>query len=319
MDITITAPQCPICGNVSALRFAGVPDYQYSASYSADFFRCGHCSHLFVYPAISDELVATFYAEYHTHTPISRKRFAIIMIYAIETFFSVGVFRPSTRNSSVNALSEMPPGRLLDVGCGSGEFVKQMRDLGWDAVDGIDSDPKAVEACKTANIPNIHNARMSEIRGPYKYLVLNHVIEHFSDPKVFMGDMLRLLENGGVVLVKTPNSLSLMSRIFGRYWRGIESPRHMNVFSIASLDALFRSYSFKRSSITTTNSLLFPVFYESLIAASRMKSRNKILLKLIAGLLFPFVVFVSMSLQILRGTLGDEIVGVFVKSENTGR
>lgn len=298
------------------LRFRGVPDHQYSASYRADYFRCKCCSHLFVYPIISDELAATFYAEYHTHTPINREKFAIFMIHAIETFFSMGVFRSATRNSSANALSKMTPGRLLDVGCGSGEFVKQMQDLGWDAVEGIDSDPKAVEACKTANIPNICNARMSEISGPYRYLVLNHVIEHFSDTKLFMGDMIRLLENGGVVLVKTPNSLSLMARIFGRYWRGIESPRHMNVFSIASLDALFCKYSFKRVSLTTTNSLLFPVFYESLIATSCVKSLNKVLLKLVAGFVFPFIVFISMLLQVLRGTLGDEIVGVFVKSES---
>jgi 2-polyprenyl-3-methyl-5-hydroxy-6-metoxy-1,4-benzoquinol methylase len=120
-----------------------------------------------------------------------------------------------------------------------------MRDLGWDA-EGIDPDPQAIQRA-TVNGLSIHHATLGEWATPdhrdtYDAVTLSHVIEHFHDPVGALCDVASLLRPGGRIWIATPNLESAGHRYFGRYWRALDPPRHLVLFTVRSLLlALFRA------------------------------------------------------------------------------
>ncbi len=140
----------------------------------------------------------------------------------------------------------IPPingGTLLDVGCGSGQMIERLNALGWDA-SGIDPDTNAVQHAQAMGRPVTLAGveSLSERPGSLDAATLYHVIEHVYDPVQVLSDVHRLLKPGGRVVIVTPNMFSLASRIYGRHWRGLEPPRHLQLFTRDSLrDALHKA------------------------------------------------------------------------------
>jgi 2-polyprenyl-3-methyl-5-hydroxy-6-metoxy-1,4-benzoquinol methylase len=133
-------------------------------------------------------------------------------------------------------LSASETGRLLDVGCGNGEFIEQMRSCGW-SVAGVDLDPSAVSYCRSRGL-DVHGGTIADLpeAAQYDVIALTHVIEHVSDPIEMLRECAKRLRPAtGRVVITTPNLESLGHRWFGKYWRGLEVPRHFVVFSPSGL------------------------------------------------------------------------------------
>ncbi|WP_157651291.1 class I SAM-dependent methyltransferase [Dechloromonas denitrificans] len=132
--------------------------------------------------------------------------------------------------------------RLLDVGCGNGEFMEFARQAGW-LVQGVDIDVAAVTIAKAKGLDVIAGG-IEQFAGQtacFDRITLSHVVEHVFDPMGLLRDCFRLLKPGGVLWVDTPNMGSAGLRVFGEYWRGLEPPRHLMLFSRASLiDSLIK-------------------------------------------------------------------------------
>jgi 2-polyprenyl-3-methyl-5-hydroxy-6-metoxy-1,4-benzoquinol methylase len=133
-------------------------------------------------------------------------------------------------------LDSMPPGRLLDVGCGSGEFLRKMQARGWYA-EGTDFDPRVAAALASSGIM-VRIGELADIEYPdhsFDAVTLRHVIEHVTSPVTLLAECWRLLKPGGVLVISTPNIQSMGHRIYKRHWRGLEPPRHLQLFSVLSL------------------------------------------------------------------------------------
>jgi SAM-dependent methyltransferase len=74
---------------------------------------------------------------------------------------------------------------------------------------------------------------------------MSHVIEHVHDPVATLGAVFSLLRPGGFLYVDTPNIDALGHESYGRYWRGLEPPRHLVLFNRNSLRDLLRAQGFE--------------------------------------------------------------------------
>ena len=132
-------------------------------------------------------------------------------------------------------------GRILDVGCGTGGFLHQLRQRHGDAytVLGHDIAGPAVDHAEGLGIP-VHRGTLSTLRAdpPFDVVTFWAVLEHLPNPRDFVSEAHRLLRPGGLCFALTPNFRSLAVRLAGAKYRYI-LPQHVNYFDATPLADLF--------------------------------------------------------------------------------
>lgn len=145
--------------------------------------------------------------------------------------------------------------KLLDVGCGMGQFVKTAIGEGWTA-RGIDLADGAIEICKRFHIP----CTRSDFFGPdldgerYDVITMFELVEHLSDPHAFMRRAASLLTDGGIVYVTTPNFRSASRRLLGPEWVALDA-QHICYFEPSTLSRLLGRH-FHTVTIATRGSMV---------------------------------------------------------------
>jgi len=142
----------------------------------------------------------------------------------------------------------VPSGRLLDVGCSTGDFLSVARDF-YD-VEGLELSDWALEIAKKRGL-TIHKKKLSEMTGTgclYDIITMWGVIEHLEYPLIEMQNVNHLLNKGGIACFWTGNIDSIYAKLFGRNWWYILG-QHIQLFSKRSLDRLMHDTGFERLSI----------------------------------------------------------------------
>jgi 2-polyprenyl-3-methyl-5-hydroxy-6-metoxy-1,4-benzoquinol methylase len=137
---------------------------------------------------------------------------------------------------SVFYLPATKGGRLLEIGCGRGDALISMQELGW-LVEGIDPDPKAVDQARKKGL-NVKTGTLGVgkyMENSYDAVVMSHVIEHVHNPMELLAESKRILKESGYLVVMTPNLESFGHRLFKHCWRGLEPPRHINIFTMSAM------------------------------------------------------------------------------------
>jgi 2-polyprenyl-3-methyl-5-hydroxy-6-metoxy-1,4-benzoquinol methylase len=134
-------------------------------------------------------------------------------------------------------------GRLLDIGCASGEFLAAAESVGWD-VYGIEPHLQAANIAnsrlKPANAPRVVSGPLELAHyadHSFDVITLWHVIEHLPAPIATLREVERILKPGGICIIQTPHWGSLESSLFRSYWAGLDAPRHYWIFSRRTLTA----------------------------------------------------------------------------------
>jgi ubiquinone/menaquinone biosynthesis C-methylase UbiE len=107
-------------------------------------------------------------------------------------------------------LGGLEPGRLLDIGCGDGEFSCRIKKRGW-TVDGLDFDTVAARLAEERHGLKVNICSVEEMAYPddsFDAVTMNHVIEHLVDPLAVLRNVHRVLKPGGSFIVVTPNAKS---------------------------------------------------------------------------------------------------------------
>lgn len=141
------------------------------------------------------------------------------------------------------------PGRLLEIGCGNGQFLLRLKQLGWEC-EGIDFNEVAVKICRSQGLKVYHGDLESAGLGDCSYdiIMASHVIEHLPNPDTFFREVARILKPkpGHQLIIKTPNSEALGRKWFGKYWFANDVPRHLILFSPYNLDILATRHGLRR-------------------------------------------------------------------------
>ena len=144
-----------------------------------------------------------------------------------------------------------PPARLLDVGCGNGEFLAIARGAGYE-VEGIDVSTSAQTLCRERGI----SVRVGDLRSAASFaaderfdvITFWDVVEHLPDPRSFLDRSRELLGPDGHVLIKTPRTSPTSVRIAAAMPRLgrplLQAPSHLQYFQRSGLARLLRDAGF---------------------------------------------------------------------------
>ncbi len=139
------------------------------------------------------------------------------------------------------------PGRLLDFGCGAGEFVKQMRDYGWNA-EGLDFSPRMVEILRQKGDFRAHLGTLPHPDLPTASLdavTMWHSLEHVPFPQQVLQAAANALRRRGVLGITVPNFDSWSLRQFQGDWFGLALPRHFTHFTPSTLRRMIEAAGFR--------------------------------------------------------------------------
>jgi 2-polyprenyl-3-methyl-5-hydroxy-6-metoxy-1,4-benzoquinol methylase len=268
---TEAKPQCPVCASGGDVLYTGLSDELYGVPGAWTLRKCRfrECGTVWLDPAPVAADLPKLYTRYHTHADLPPPRSALHDFYrrvvdayvgmrfgyapanllwrslALLLYLAPG--RRAAADASVMSLAFRPGGRVLEVGCGRGAVLDRLKRFGWQA-EGIDFDPIAVQTARNKGLDVRHGEleQMHYADGSFDAVVMSHVVEHVPDPRALLRETHRVLKEGGELVMYTPNSLSLGHRLYGPNWRGLEVPRHLNIFTPRSLARIAGEAGFRK-------------------------------------------------------------------------
>jgi SAM-dependent methyltransferase len=132
--------------------------------------------------------------------------------------------------------ADTPPGRLLDVGCATGDFLAAAQERSW-AAQGVELSGHAAAVARRRGVDvrvgTLRNARFPD--ASFDVVTMLDVIEHLNDPMAELKEVRRVLRPGGIICVETPNWDSIYRRVLGRRWAALQPRLHLLYFDSTTL------------------------------------------------------------------------------------
>jgi len=139
-------------------------------------------------------------------------------------------------------------GRLLEVGCGTGEFLEELlRMQNWEVV-AVEPNEKAASYAKSKLNVKIFQSCFEDFEyesGSFDVIVMWYVLEHLPQPISGLRLAYKLLKANGWLIFSIPNVESWEARVFGKYWVGWDLPRHLYLFPRPLLHEILESIGFQ--------------------------------------------------------------------------
>lgn len=131
-------------------------------------------------------------------------------------------------------------GRLLDIGCAAGNFLRAMAGQpgDWD-LHGVELVDEIAEFARRQYGLQVKTGTLEQAAYPdahFDVVTMWDVLEHVHDPAATLREIWRILKPDGLLVVRVPNVDSWDARLFGRFWAGFDPPRHLYVFGKETLE-----------------------------------------------------------------------------------
>jgi SAM-dependent methyltransferase len=146
----------------------------------------------------------------------------------------------------------------MDIGAGTGDFVKYAQDRNWEAY-GIEPNGLARELAHKKGVPVYKNISVQR-EAIYDAVTLWHVLEHLPNLDMQIEAISRTLKKSGWLILAVPNYKSLDAKYYKANWAAYDVPRHLWHFSKDSIKTIFEDHGY---SVRSIKPLWLDAFYIS--------------------------------------------------------
>lgn len=235
---------CDLCGSDSSEEILSGHDGLTDLPGTFRFVRCSECGLIRQNPRLTRSALLQYYPEsYPSFAESVGSRTGIL--HHID--YRVGQLR---RVRLVRRLCRA--GRLLDVGCGTGDFLSEMGKLrGW-RVFGVEPNRYACGHAQRLLSDSVVCGTLSPAAfadSSFDIVTMWNTLEHVHDPKSNLYQAYRVLRPDGLLVISVPAASSLLRRWFGVYWAEWDLPRHLYVFSRNTIEAILEETGFSLEAV----------------------------------------------------------------------
>ena len=180
------------------------------------------------------------------------------------------------------------PKKALDVGSGSGSFVRALTKKGWNAV-GYEPNRKAraqAEKEGVVHITSLNNVGSSE----YDLIAFWHSLEHVFFLEDTLKKTIKGLNKNGMIIIACPNYRSWDARHYNSFWAAYDTPRHLRHFAPDSLKKILTPMGMRQ---VNQWPLLLDAIYVSMLSEKNLKNRFWFIKGLAFGLYSNIVGFLN--------------------------
>jgi len=154
--------------------------------------------------------------------------------------------------------------KLLDIGCGTGDFLKIAQTDGW-SISGVEPDKNARELAneKTEHSVSDVDQLLKFPKQHFDVITLWHVLEHLPNLDSQFALFKSLLKPNGILVIAVPNFKSYDASYYKSYWAAYDVPRHLWHFSRTSISKLAKLGDLE---LVKTLPMKFDAYYVSLLS-----------------------------------------------------
>jgi len=198
--------------------------------------ECGRCGHVYVNPRLPRSRLHDMYQEEYWRSDRARDFGYSQYLDEKELYLRTYGLRSRLVDEHVPR-----PGRVLDVGCAAGFFLKVMADKGWRTTGVEISQPMVSYAREELGLPDVRVGDLLSVDlepGSFDVITLWDVIEHLERPDRHLARAVELLADDGILVIETQDVGSRFARALGRKWHHYKHEEHLHHFHRDSLQRL---------------------------------------------------------------------------------
>jgi 2-polyprenyl-3-methyl-5-hydroxy-6-metoxy-1,4-benzoquinol methylase len=245
--MSITKNDCRICGNSNGNKEHIATEMMFGIRDKFAYIECGECGCLQIADIPSN--ISTYY-------PDNYYSFQFKLDLKEKIKFSLKSFLIKQRASSSQLIKKLffsykgclfidfyhengylkNTSKVLDVGCGSGSLLIQLKYLGFKFLKGLD--PFIDENIDYKNGVAIDKKYLHEVTETYDFIMMNHSFEHMEDPESVLKDIYRIIAHDGYASIRIPIASSFAWKHYGTNWVQLDAPRHFYLHTIKSMEIL---------------------------------------------------------------------------------
>jgi 2-polyprenyl-3-methyl-5-hydroxy-6-metoxy-1,4-benzoquinol methylase len=305
--------KCDLCNGTEFEFLHKTYDHQFDINQEYSLNKCKRCGLIFINPQPSYKELAKHYSKdkYHSsqNTQLLNRDIISYKIYDTgkRNIIKKILFYPirmTKRSSKI-----IPGGKILDVGCGAGNFLALMKQFGMECY-GVDPQSPNESFAKKYGL-NISQKDLKEAHYPdnfFDVITMNHVFEHVSNPTDTLDEIHRILKNDCTLILAVPNTNSFCFKIFGKDWVSLDPPRHLFDYNPEVIKKYAKKTGFKVESIRF-NSTHFQFMGSLLYWSNRFRNKKVYLSDSNSSILFTkfmaiILIIPALILNIFR--IGDQ-------------
>jgi SAM-dependent methyltransferase len=288
---------CNLCGSCESKFLFDAKDRAHGIKGSFTYVKCADCGLVYMNPQISLEDVKAFYPDdYAPHKSHLNKADKSEKVPKSR----LGKNLPKLLFQKLNANS-----CVLDVGCGSGKFLNEVKNVFGCKVYGLDISEQAAKTVKDNYGLDIFTGLITDAPFPpdnFDVITAWQYMEHIHNPLESLRMFYRLLKPDGLCLISTPNFNSFNAKIFKNRWFGLECPRHLYIYTPETINKLLQkagfsltAISYDKSSKNLINSLQYYLYEDNYSPEHRDRVKNTLMIKAVLSPLSRIFALLKMS------------------------
>lgn len=264
--------KCPVCEGRNFSPYKICKDFTVSGETFA-IVSCDQCGFKFTNPRPHESQLMRYYEspQYISHK--NKSNSLINLIYK-------NVRKITVRQKAKLLEKTANKGKMMDYGCGTGEFMKVCKHHGWH-ISGVEPAPVARKQAIALTGAEISGSIFDvDHQHCYDAITMWHVLEHIPQlNKTFMR-IKQMLKPDGKIIIAVPNHTSPDAQIYDRFWAGYDLPRHLYHFDKENLSAFLSKHGFIVETIIPQK---LDAYYVSLLSEKYKSKRSNMLKAFING------------------------------------
>ncbi|MEM2989715.1 MAG: class I SAM-dependent methyltransferase [Halobacteria archaeon] len=219
---------CDFCGADNSIPILKRVDRFSGAVFH--YVRCHQCGLIYLNPRPDETEILTYYpANYEAYQSLYKAK-------GVEHWMKQRAWKILAQFVS----KYQTHGKLLDIGCATGEFLNEMRSRGFE-VQGIELNSFAANIAQEIYGLQVFVGPLAEFKAPertFDIITMWDVLEHLPSPSTSLRQIHHWLRDGGYLFFSVPNIHSFDAKLFGPWWIGWDAPRHLYLFPETTIKRL---------------------------------------------------------------------------------
>ncbi|MEP6712531.1 MAG: class I SAM-dependent methyltransferase [Ferruginibacter sp.] len=267
---------CPVCRSANISPALSAKDNTVSSEIFS-INKCQDCTAMFTQDVPAQEEIGKYYASENYVSHSNTQKGLVNRLYHIVRKKTLSAKRKLIINET-----GIQRGKILDVGCGTGAFLNEMKNNGWH-ITGLEPDETARKnamelfAIQPLPSPEIFNLAAES----FDAITMWHVLEHVHQLQEYIARLKTLLTKKGKLFIAVPNYTSLDAAHYKDFWAAYDVPRHLYHFSPQSMKTLMEAHGLQVKKIKP---MWFDSFYVSMLSEQYKNGKGNTISAFFTGL-----------------------------------